>query len=77
MPIDKTKLEQVFAEMRDLFLKDPDTAVTSQGFIKTIQNYCIYELKKLGIKEKIIRKGVGRIIVNKIILAIPLNKLIG
>jgi len=51
MAIDKTQLEQVFAEMKDLFLEDPDKAVKSQGFIRKLHNYCIYELKRLGIKE--------------------------
>lgn len=54
MPIDKAKLEEVFGEMKDLFMKDPETAVKSQGFIRKLHNYCIYELKRLGIKEDIV-----------------------
>lgn len=48
MAYNKKLLDQTLAEMKQVFLSDPNTAVRGQNFIKKIHDYCIEELKARG-----------------------------
>jgi len=52
MPIDQKKLIEVLDSMREEFIKDPENSIRSKRFISKMHEYCIYELKRLGINEK-------------------------
>ena len=49
MPADMNKLVSVLADMKSIYLKDPDGAVRSSKFIYKLHEYCVDELyAKLG-----------------------------
>lgn len=45
-------LRKTLREMGVLYKENPERAVRSQAFIKKLHNYCIYELKRIGISER-------------------------
>ena len=66
MPIEKDELQEVFADMKTLFEENPDKAIKSQAFIRKLHDYCIYELKRQGLKTEISKRGIGKTHKNKI-----------
>lgn len=49
---DNSTLRGVLTDMHELYEKNPEKAVKSQAFIKKLHNYCVSELKRIGISEK-------------------------
>ena len=60
MPIDKQKFQQMLNEMKEIYDRDPTAAVRGKSFIKKLDEYCLYELERLGIKTKTVPISGGR-----------------
>ena len=51
MPINEYDLIDCLASMKEVYLKNPETAVRSQRFINILHDYCVTELNTVGINE--------------------------
>jgi hypothetical protein len=51
MPIQKQELLDCLQQMKELYLESPVRSVRSQTFINVLHDFCISELRKVGIEE--------------------------
>ena len=59
MPIDQAKFKETLIKMKEIYDQDPTISVRSKAFIKVLDEYCVYELERLGIKDKVCPIGIG------------------
>jgi len=52
MPIEKQELISCLSRMKDIYLNAPTASVRSQAFINVLHDYCVQELRNIGIAEK-------------------------